>query len=61
MRIVIVGAGEVGSHLAKMLANEGSEITVVDKDPQRLARVVTLADVATVQGSPTSISVLREA
>ena len=61
MRIVIVGAGEVGSHLAKMLSREGSEITVVDKDPQRLARVVTVADVATVQGSPTSISVLREA
>ena len=61
MRIVIVGAGEVGSHLAKMLSSEGSEITVVDKDPQRLARVVTVADVATVQGSPTSISVLREA
>ena len=61
MRIIIVGAGEVGSHLAKMLSSEGSEITVVDKDPQRLARVVTVADVATVQGSPTSISVLREA
>ena len=61
MRIVIVGAGEVGSHLAKMLSSEGSEITVVDKDPQRLARVVTVADVATVQGSPTSISVLRDA
>ena len=61
MRIVIVGAGEVGSHLAKMLSSEGSEITVVDRDPQRLARVVTIADVATVQGSPTSIGVLREA
>ena len=61
MRIIIVGAGEVGSHLAKMLSSEGSEITVVDKDPQRLARVVTIADVATVQGSPTSINVLREA
>ena len=61
MRIVIVGAGEVGSHLAKMLSSEGSEITVIDRDPQRLARVVTIADVATVQGSPTSISALRDA
>ena len=61
MKIVIVGAGEVGSHLAKMLASEGSEITVIDNDAQRLAKVLTVADVATVQGSPTSINVLREA
>ena len=61
MKIVIVGAGEVGSHLAKMLAGEGSEITVIDNDAQRLAKVLTVADVATVQGSPTSINVLREA
>ncbi|MBP5335548.1 MAG: Trk system potassium transporter TrkA [Bacteroidales bacterium] len=61
MKIVIVGAGEVGSHLAKMLASEGSEITVIDSDAQRLAKVLTVADVATVQGSPTSINVLREA
>ena len=61
MKIVIVGAGEVGSHLAKMLASEGSEITVIDNDAQRLAKVLTVADVATVQGSPTSINVLRDA
>lgn len=61
MKIVIVGAGEVGSHLAKMLSSEGSEITVIDSDAQRLARVVTIADVATVQGSPTSIGILRDA
>ena len=61
MKIVIVGAGEVGSHLAKMLASEGSEITVIDNDAQRLAKVLTVADVATVQGSTTSINVLREA
>ena len=31
MKIVIAGAGEVGSHLAKMLSNEANEITVIDE------------------------------
>ena len=36
MKIVIAGAGEVGSHLAKMLSGEYHDITVVDDDPKRL-------------------------
>ena len=36
MKIVIAGAGEVGSHLAKMLSNESNEITVIDIDNDRL-------------------------
>ena len=32
MKIVIAGAGEVGSHLAKMLSNESNNITVLDSD-----------------------------
>ena len=36
MKIIIEGAGQVGSHLAKMLSSEGSEITVIDNDPERL-------------------------
>ena len=42
MKIVIQGAGEVGSHLAKMLSLEANDITVIDDDPQRLANISSI-------------------
>ncbi|MDE5732487.1 MAG: NAD-binding protein, partial [Bacteroidales bacterium] len=35
MKIVISGAGEVGSHLAKMLSSEANDITGIDSDQER--------------------------
>ena len=61
MKIVIVGAGEVGSHLAKMLRTSSNEVTVIDNDNERLQHISSLVDVGTVSGSPTSIDVLRSA
>ena len=61
MKIVIVGAGEIGSHLAKMLSHEGGDICVLDSDASRLARISSVADVAVVNGNPTSIKALKEA
>lgn len=62
MKIVIAGAGEVGSHLAKMLSsNQANIITVIDGDPERLANVAENYDVLTVNGNPTSITMLKEA
>ena len=61
MQIIIEGAGEVGSHLAKMLSNEANDITVIDCDADRLARLRTTADVVTMTGSLSSIRVLRDA
>lgn len=61
MKIVIVGAGEVGSHLAKMLRAAAGSVTVVDSDQPRLDKLGGAADVSTVHGNPTSIGVLREA
>lgn len=61
MKIVIEGAGEVGSHLAKMLRAEANDVTVIDSDAQRLADLTSYADVETVCGNPTSISVLKDA
>lgn len=61
MRIVIEGAGEVGSHLAKMLRREGNEVTVIDNDSQRIAALNLYTDVETVVGNPSSISTLKEA
>ena len=61
MRIIIEGAGEVGSHLAKMLSHEGGDITVIDCDEERIAKISATADVATVTGALSSIETLKGA
>ena len=61
MKIVIAGAGEVGSHLAKMLSNEANEITVIDSDGERLEVLRSHTDVITVVGNPSAIKTLHEA
>jgi trk system potassium uptake protein TrkA len=61
MKIVIAGAGEVGSHLAKMLSNESNDITVIDMDQSRLDALSANADIVTVEGNPSTIHTLQEA
>jgi len=61
MKIIIAGAGDVGSHLAKMLSNEYHDLTIIDNDEGRLSRVSESADVITIFGSPTSITTLSQA
>ena len=61
MTIIIEGAGEVGSHLAKMLSNEANDITVIDCDAERLSRLSMTADIVTITGNLSSIKVLKEA
>lgn len=61
MRIVIAGAGEMGSHLAKMLSGNGHDITIVDKDPKALDDVGSLADIITIEGDSTAFATLRKA
>ena len=61
MKIIIEGAGQVGSHLAKMLSHEGGDITVIDDNEVRLQRLTAVADVVTVLGDPSSITVLKDA
>ena len=61
MKIVIAGAGEVGSHLAKMLSNESNDLTIIDSKESNLNNLAQIADVVTVLGKPTSISTLEQA
>lgn len=61
MIIIIEGAGQVGSHLAKMLSAEGSDVTVLDDDSERIRSLSSSADVATVLGPNSSIPLLKEA
>ena len=60
MRIVIAGAGEVGTHLAKMLSNENHEIVIIDPDLDNLKPIETSLDVMVVHGSATSIKILND-
>ncbi|MGM9804285.1 MAG: Trk system potassium transporter TrkA [Muribaculaceae bacterium] len=59
MKIVIVGAGEVGSHLAKLLSNESHDIYVIDKDEKKLAALEN-QNLITHIGRPTSFEVLKQ-
>ena len=61
MKIVIAGAGEVGSHLAKLFSNEDQDIKLVDDDSERLGIMDANYNLMTVEGDPTSFGALREA
>jgi trk system potassium uptake protein TrkA len=61
MRIVITGAGEVGSHLAKMLSNEEHDLVVIDRDTDRLKNLGSTLDILTIEGNANSIARLKEA
>lgn len=61
MNIVIAGDGEVGLHLAKELANENHNITIVDPHEDLLKLVESHTDLMTITGDSTSISVLNRA
>lgn len=54
MRIVIIGAGEVGFHVAKALSLEDFDITIVDIDPEKCRRASEHLDVIVVQGNGAS-------
>ena len=61
MKIIIAGAGAVGTHLAKLLSDEDQDIVLMDESEERLGRVGNNLDLMTVNLSPTSINGLREA
>ena len=61
MKIIIVGAGEVGFHIASHLALENKDVVLLDKDPDAIRRVSDHLDVQVVTGSGSSPVVLEEA
>ena len=61
MRIVIAGAGEVGTHLARMLSNVNHEVTIIDEDPKKLEDIAATMDVLSVEGDFTTFSILNKA
>src|SRR5688572_12957449 len=61
MKIIILGAGAVGSSIANILSDENNDITVVDIDAQRLRDLQDRLDIKTVVGMGAHPSVLRQA
>ncbi|WP_282342474.1 MULTISPECIES: Trk system potassium transporter TrkA [Pseudomonas] len=61
MKIIILGAGQVGGTLAEHLASEANDITVVDTDGERLRALGDRLDIRTVQGRGSFPTVLRQA
>lgn len=51
LKIVIVGAGEVGFHIAQRLSEEQKQVVVIDQNPDKLRRIEDNMDVQTVLGS----------
>ena len=62
MKIVIAGAGAVGSHLATLLSREDQDIILIDEDPEKTSRLLNSSDLdlMTLAVSPTSIRGLKE-
>ena len=61
MRVLIYGAGEVGTHLAKMLCNANHDVILMDEDEDKLQSVEAHYDLMTIVGTGTSIENLKEA
>ena len=61
MKVLIIGAGEVGFHIASRLSIENKDVVVIDHDQQSLRRVADQTDVQTIAGSGSSPVVLRDA
>jgi trk system potassium uptake protein TrkA len=59
LKIIIVGAGEVGYHIAQKLSEENQEVFLIDKDPEKIRRITENLDVQAILGSGTSPERLR--
>ncbi|MBR1838704.1 MAG: Trk system potassium transporter TrkA [Bacteroidaceae bacterium] len=61
MKIIIAGAGAVGLHLAKLLARERHDITLIDEQEERVASLSVTFDLKTLAGNPMALTTLKEA
>lgn len=60
MKVVIVGAGEVGTHLARMLSKEDHDIVLMDDDADKLHQISSQVDLLTITGYANSFRDLKE-
>lgn len=60
MKIIIAGAGAVGTHLARLLSKDNLDVVLMDDDIDKLRKVNADLDIMTVPKSPTSINELKD-
>jgi len=61
MKIIIIGAGEVGFHITQRLSEEGHDVALIEKDPEKIKRITENLDVQAYPGSGTSPKLLKTA
>ncbi len=61
MRVVVLGAGEVGFHLAERLSRENQDVVIIESDPERADFASQQLDVLTVVGNGASLAILEKA
>lgn len=61
MKIVIAGAGAVGTHLSKLLSRDHQDCVLIDENADRLGDLDSRYDIMTLQGRTTSINTMKEA
>jgi trk system potassium uptake protein TrkA len=61
MGIIVIGAGEIGYHVARRLSLEKKDVTIVDKDIDKIQKVQDTLDVQIVNGNGSSLKVLQQA
>ena len=61
MKIIIAGAYAIGTHLARLLSRNSEDITLIDEDEERLAKIGADFDILTMAASPASINTLTDA
>lgn len=61
MKVIIIGAGEVGYHIADILSKEKQDVILIDRNEERLKELAETLDVMTLHGSGSSPEVLKKA
>ncbi|NJB66767.1 trk system potassium uptake protein TrkA [Desulfobaculum xiamenense] len=61
MKVIIIGAGEVGFHIARRLSTESKEVVVIDSNSEALKRITEYLDVQTLEGSGSNPAILEAA
>ena len=61
MRVIVIGAGKIGRHLVRELAEAGHAVTVAESDGEVARRLAESVDALVLEGDGTSMSVLKDA
>jgi trk system potassium uptake protein TrkA len=61
VRVIIIGAGKIGRHLARELAEAGHAVTVAESDAEVARRLAESVDALVLEGDGTNMSVLKDA